>query len=67
MTLKMQIALQQELLKLLLVSIDGKDLKGQEKENLNSLFTWAEYMEIMNVIKELLGNEGQAKVEVLTE
>ncbi len=38
---------QKELLKLLLVSIDGKKLNGTEKENLKSLFTLPEYNQLI--------------------
>ena len=38
---------QRELLKMLLVSIDGKVLSGTDKENLKSLFTLPEYNQMI--------------------
>lgn len=64
---EMQIAMQQELVKLLLVSIDGKKLKGLEKENLKELLTWGEYNQILMVVKDMLGNDEMPKVEMITD
>lgn len=63
----MAVAMQKELLKLLLVDVDGKQLKAVEKEDLDSLFTYAEYMQLMNVMGKItdtgdLGNEPQIEI-----
>lgn len=63
---EMQIAMQQELLKLILVSIDGKTLKGQEKENLSNVLSWQEYNSVLTVVQDMLGNEERPKVEMVT-
>lgn len=64
---ELQIAAQQELLKILLVSVDGKALKGHEKENLGNVFSWKEYNQVMKVVQDMMGNESEMpKVEIVT-
>jgi hypothetical protein len=58
----MAIAMQKELIKILLTQIDGKPLKAVEKEDLDSLFSYQEYMQLMSVVGKItdtgdMGNE----------
>lgn len=53
--LAMGIAIQKELLKLLLVQVDGKDLKPMDVEDLDKLFTFAEYGQLLKVLGQLVG------------
>lgn len=51
-----QMGLQRELLKVLLVSVDGKKLTAVELEQLDSLLEPAEYMALLGEIQGLMGN-----------
>lgn len=53
-------ATQRELLRLLLISVDGKTLKPNEKEDLNSLFKVGEYNQMMKVLDHI--SEGGAEL-----
>jgi len=64
---EMMIAMQNELIKSLIISIDEKKLKGIEKESLDKLFDVGEYMQLAEVIKEMMGNVKAPKVEILTD
>jgi hypothetical protein len=59
---------QKELLKLLIVQVDGKPVKGAETENLDDLFTYSEYMQLMQVLGKLTGADTQTdpKIEFAT-
>jgi hypothetical protein len=50
-----QMSLQQELLKNLMVSIDGKTLSGNEKENLDEILSPSEYMAANEFMGQLVG------------
>ena len=50
------ICLQQEMLKMLLVSVDGKILTAMELEQIDNFLEPGEYMALSGVIQELLGN-----------
>lgn len=54
---------QTELLKILLRGIDGKKVKGADRENLKTLFTHKEYMEVMAGMGELLGKPEKPQME----
>lgn len=45
---------QKELIKMLLISIDGKKLSGTEKENLKGLFTLQEYNQLILGVSSFL-------------
>jgi hypothetical protein len=47
----------QELVKLLLVEIDGKKPSASEKENLNNLLTIQDYKQIQRVIQKMAGDD----------
>jgi hypothetical protein len=58
---------QVELLKMLLVAVDGKELTGNEKEFLKNLFSVGEYSQLIEVIGKMGEAEGKPQVELLTE
>lgn len=66
----MAIAMQRELIKILLVQVDGKQLKASEKEDLDSLFSYKEYMQVANVLQKITETEGDqmgnAEIEITT-
>jgi len=62
-------AMQKEIIKMLLVEIDGKALSANEKENLDKLFTYKEYQQIQKVVQEIGGGSddmGNFQMEILT-
>lgn len=69
-TVNLGMKAQNELVKLLLVSIDGKVLKGNEKESLKSLFSYKEYAQVLKQV-ETMGGTGEDEkkpiVEILPE
>jgi len=54
-----------ELMKMIIVSVDAKVLKPQDKEVLDSLMTVAEYVQLRGFIEESLGNAQKPTVEML--
>lgn len=60
------IVMQNEILKALLEQVNDRTLSASEKEDLDSLFTHAEYQETIQVIQEFLGEVKAPKVEMLT-
>lgn len=52
---------QKELLKLLIHSVDGKELKDSEKQSLDDLFNMDEYNQLIGVVGQISGNEKQGK------
>lgn len=65
---EMQMALQEELVKLLLVQIDDKKLSDTEKRNLDNIISLAEYNRLIVVIQKLTsgGEEGELELEFST-
>lgn len=60
---------QEELLKILLISIDGKTPEKAQLEDLDSLFTNKDFMELMQVIGKVAGTEqelGNLATEIVT-
>lgn len=53
------IALQQELIKRILVQVDGKNLSIADREAINSLLSLKEYMQIMGVVQKLIGEDDE--------
>ena len=53
-----------ELVKLLVVNIDGKDVNPREMEDLDSVFTMEEYGQIQSVVQQLRGGGGGEEQEV---
>jgi hypothetical protein len=65
--LLMATLMQQELLKTLLVNIDGRPVSGQEREDLDSLFSYVEYNQLSRVIGQIAGGDaGECKTEIAT-
>lgn len=57
---------QDEILKTLLVSLDGKKLSAAEKEN-TDLFDPTEYRQVMLIIEEMVGEAKRPKVEMVSD
>lgn len=67
-SLAMATMMQKELLKLLIVEIDGKKIAPNLLEDLDALFTFQEYMQLAKVVAKLMGDEGELgnfKVELV--
>lgn len=61
--LHMGMILQKELLKLLLVKVDGKTLSMTDKQVLDKVFKFKEYSEVLKAVKMVLGeDEGNAQL-----
>lgn len=58
------VMLQKELLKMLIVQVDGKAPAAAELESLDELFTYGEYMQLLQVIKKLSGADELGEPEV---
>lgn len=52
---------QKEMIKILLLEVDGKKLSAIQKEDLDALFTLREYAELTFVIKQLMGDSAAGK------
>jgi hypothetical protein len=57
----LQVFMNAELVKLLLVRVDDKDITASDRESLDDLFTMAEYSQVLSVVKVLSGGEDAAK------
>jgi len=56
-----------EMVKLLLVSIDGKNLTSKEKESLDDLFSHREWQQVKSFISDLIGGDTKApKLEMIS-
>lgn len=49
------IAMNQEMAKLLLVKVNDKEVKGSDREDLESLFTYREFSEVSQIVGKLTG------------
>lgn len=47
------LTMNQEMLKLLLVSVDGKKIKASQREHLGDLLSYVEFQEVMGVVGKL--------------
>ena len=57
--------LQDEMLRRILVGIDDKRLSGQEKQNLQKLFSYSEIQQLRRVMKKMGGDdEGEPVMEI---
>lgn len=61
-----QVYLQQELTKLLLVQVDGKDVPAEKREDLDALFTVAEYAQVQKYIMQQLDGGQDPSIEVVS-
>lgn len=60
--------MQKELLKILLITVDGVAISNNDKEDLDGLFTLSEYAQLMKAIDEISsgGEElGKARIEIV--
>jgi hypothetical protein len=65
----LQVLMQGELMKLLIVSVDGKVPSAQQKEQLDGLFTLKEYTQLAMAAGKITGSVsdlGEYQLEVLT-
>ncbi len=61
--------LQKEILKQIIVEIDGKPLKGIQLEDLDALFTFAEYTQLNKFLMKMMEageGEGEYQAELVT-
>lgn len=60
--------MQQELLKQLVVQIDGKAITAKELENLDEVFTYSEYGQLLQVLQKLMGGDsmGEFQTEIVS-
>jgi hypothetical protein len=66
----LQILMQKELVKLVLYKVDGKDVTPAEKENMDSLFSYSEYSQVLQVMGKLMGADDvgkSPKIELMTD
>ena len=61
----MQIAMQSELVKLLLVSVEGKELSAVQKQSLDELLSVSEYSQLIKFTEQFVGEAQAPKVEML--
>jgi len=67
--IEMQLAMQAELLKLLLIQIDDQRLDHKDKNNLDSILSIAEYRCLLKVVEQMAGeddDEGEPETEITT-
>lgn len=57
-------AIQKEMLKLLIVDVDGKKRSAAELEDLDSLFSYRDYFELGSVVNKLTGADDLGKYQV---
>jgi hypothetical protein len=60
----LQVFMQKALVKALLIQVDGKDLSAMDKEDMDNLFSMAEYGQVLTVIKEMSGGDDMGKSPV---
>jgi len=59
----MQLFMQKELVKMLLLEIDGKKPSEKEKEDLDSLLTVKEYSQVTKVVSKVAGLDDKGEAE----
>lgn len=59
--------LQTEIMKMLIVSVNGKTLSGVEKDQLDKVFDYAEYSEVQMGVKEILGEVKKPQISIIKE
>lgn len=66
-SLLMGTLMQQELMKILLINIDGVVPSATERESLDDLLTFAEYQQLSKVVGKLMGGEpGECPTEIVS-
>lgn len=59
------VALGNEVMKAIIVSVDGKVLKPSEKESLDDILTVAEFAQMRMFVEDMLGNAEKPQVEMI--
>ena len=54
----------EEVIKTLIVQIDGQEISAKDKEDLDSLFSFAEFRQISQVVGKLMGGEESGEVQM---
>lgn len=63
----LQVMVQEEMVKLLLHSVDGAVLSGPQREDLDSLFSIAEYNEVLKAVDKMGGDmSGEPQIGIYT-
>lgn len=64
----LSIAMQAELLKLLIIEVDGKPLTAVQKENLKTVFTYQEHAMLAKAVNKItgIGDEGNFQIELVS-
>jgi len=62
-----QSCLQDEMLKCMIVSIDGKNPSGGEREDLDALLSFSEYQDLMQAMADTMGKDPEKKVKPKVE
>lgn len=57
--------MQDEVLKLLVVEIDGKKMTKSQVEDLDAVFSFSEYQQLLFQVKEMLGQGKKPSVEIV--
>jgi hypothetical protein len=55
--------MQSELLKLLIVQVNGQDMKPRDLENLDNVFSYQEFSLLTKVMSKIMGSEGDDFLE----
>lgn len=60
--------MQQELLKQLIVQINGKPITAKELENLDEAFSYIEFVQLLQVVQKLMGGDsmGEFQTEIVS-
>jgi hypothetical protein len=64
----LQLFMQRELLKNLIVKVDDRELSPTEKEDLDSIFNMGEYTQLLTVVKKVSGGDekNEPAIEVVS-
>jgi len=66
-TMHFQVLMQEEMVKLLIIAVDEKVLSATEKENLDNLFTVAEFSQVIKCVEMIGGGmEGEPVMAIAT-
>lgn len=58
----LNVMMQKALLKNMLLQVDGKDITGPDREDLDGLFKMSEYTQLMKVVQTMSGGDDVGKV-----
>ena len=58
------VCMQEELVKLLLVEVDGKVLSAVEKEQIDSIFSLKEYGWVLKAVQQITGDEEEGELQM---